>query len=101
MLIVIGILILLISLFGCVGAIKESTCWINVYGLMLFFVLLLQISAAISAYVMQGQVHDMIIENMNQSMHEYEDDQYVKDALDYLQRSVSWFAFKLFSSHFR
>jgi len=88
MLIVIGILILLISFFGCVGAIKESACWINVYGFLLFLVLLLQVSAAISAYALQGQVHNMVIKTINDSMHQYQDDEYVRETIDYLQMSL-------------
>lgn len=89
LLVVIGIFILSISLFGCIGAVKESACWINIYGVLLFLVLILQVAAAISAYAMQGQVHDMLATTMRDTMKEYENDDYMKETVDFLQSSVS------------
>lgn len=89
LLVVIGIFILAISFFGVVGAVKESACWINVYGMLLLVVLVLQIAAAISAYVMQGQVHDMLATTMKDTMMQYEKDDYMKETVDFLQSSVS------------
>lgn len=89
MLVSIGILILLVAIFGCIGAVKESTAWINMYGLLLLFIFVLQVVAAIFAYSLQGQIRDMLLKTMNESLHEYEEDPVVSDTVDFLQGSVS------------
>lgn len=51
--------------------------------------LVLQVAAAISAFAMQGQVHDMLATTMKETMMEYEKDDYMKETVDFLQSSVS------------
>lgn len=88
MLVSIGILILLVAMFGCIGAVKESTAWINMYGILLFFIFVLQIVAALFAYSLQGQIRDMLLKTMNESLYEYETDEYISDTVDLLQESL-------------
>lgn len=87
-------------MFGCIGAIKESTAWINVYGLLLLFIFVLQIIAALFAYSLQGQIHNMLEKTMNESLYEYETDPYVSDTVDFLQGSVSFLIYQFFKQNF-
>jgi len=71
LLIAIGVLIFLVSIFGCVGAARKSTCLINIFGLLLFCVLILEISAAIAGYVMRDDIYEYLEENMYDTVEDY------------------------------
>ncbi|XP_060529656.1 CD63 antigen-like isoform X2 [Cylas formicarius] len=72
--IVIGFIILVIALFGCVGAIKESTCLVNTYSFFLAIVLVLEIAVSIAAYAMRANLNATIGNNMEVAMHHYDNE---------------------------
>ncbi|KAF5272066.1 hypothetical protein FQA39_LY01149 [Lamprigera yunnana] len=78
----IGIIIFFVSLFGCIGAVKESTCLVNLFGFLLSVLLVLEISAAIAAYVMRSNIEAAIEENMQDALKDYETE---RDAWDFMQ----------------
>lgn len=53
----------------------------------------MELTAAVLAYIMHGQVETMLIRTMNESLFMYEDNTNVKQAIDYLQSNVSWIVF--------
>lgn len=60
---------------------------------MLMFALVLEVSAAIAAYAMRGNI-EMLLENkMNDAIHTYESNLESKESVDFLQSRVStvWF----------
>ncbi|GJQ71401.1 hypothetical protein Trydic_g11128 [Trypoxylus dichotomus] len=85
LLVAVGVIIFFVSLFGCVGAIKGSTCLVNIYGVFLILLLILEVSAAIAAYAMRGTVSDYIKAAMKDTMGHYFDRRYVQEAWDALQ----------------
>jgi len=85
LLVAIGIIIFFVSLIGCVGAVKGSTCLVNIYGLFLILLLILEVAAAIAAYSMRGNIGDYIHEAMKDSMDKYDENHYVVEAWDGLQ----------------
>jgi len=85
LLIAIGVFIFIVAFFGCFGAIKQSTALINIYALMLAIILILEISAAIAAYSMRGNIECYVQENMRDSLEGYKTDQNTKDTWDFVQ----------------
>lgn len=59
------------------------------YGVCLFLVFILEVSAAIAAFVMQSQVREMLVRTMNEAMINYESDNNVMAAVDFMQTGVS------------
>lgn len=89
LLIAIGVILLVIALFGCVGALKESTAMINVYAILLLIVFVLQVSAAIAAFVMRGQVSNMVRQKIFDSMAEYQENPGTyRNSIDMLQNTL-------------
>lgn len=88
LLIAVGCIMLLVSTFGCVGAMKESTMLINIYGLFLFLIFILEIAAAIAAFCLQGDVRDMLIRTMRHSIEEYNTNQLIANDVDFMQRGL-------------
>uniref|UniRef100_A0A182LRX5 Tetraspanin n=1 Tax=Anopheles culicifacies TaxID=139723 RepID=A0A182LRX5_9DIPT len=88
LLIAIGVILLVIALFGCVGALKESTAMINVYGVLLLIVFVLQLAAAIAAFVMRGQVEMMVRQKIFDSMADYKQVEGYRNPIDMLQNTL-------------
>lgn len=49
----------------------------------------MELTAAILAYIMHGQVELMLIRTMNESFLMYKEKSYVADGIDFLQTNVS------------
>jgi len=88
LMVVIAICLMIVAVTGCIGAIKESTMLVNVFGLLLFIVFSMELSAAILAYIMHGQVEMMLIRTMNESFELYNDQPYVASGIDFLQTNL-------------
>nr|XP_023011704.1 CD63 antigen-like [Leptinotarsa decemlineata] len=82
--IAVGIIIFIVSLFGCVGALKESVCLMNMFALSLSLVLILEFATSIAALTMRGDIREEIRKEMNSSMDYYESyADFVWDATQY------------------
>jgi len=90
LMVVIAICLMCVAITGCVGAMKESTMLVNVFGLLLFLVFSMELTAAILAYIMHGQVEMMLIRTMNESFMMYNDKDrpYVTSGIDFLQTNL-------------
>lgn len=87
--IVIGVVMLFVSLFGCIGALKESTCLVNIFAAILSVVFVLEIAAAITAYSLRGQVTSMLDENLRYTMPYYYGNKEVQSAFDFIQSRLN------------
>ncbi|KAI4461059.1 tetraspanin [Holotrichia oblita] len=85
LLVAIGIITFFVSLFGCAGAIKGSTCMVNIYGIFLILLLILEVSAAIAAYAMRSSIEHYIKLSMTSTLDKYLDHSHIRDAWDALQ----------------
>lgn len=114
LLIAIGFILIAVASLGAYGAVKESVMVINLvsgigltnfvykssktytnnlflqYGVCLFLVFILEVSAAIAAFVMQSQVRTMLMRTMHQALAEYDSDPYVAAGVDFMQSGVSF-----------
>ncbi|KAH8333859.1 CD63 antigen [Drosophila kikkawai] len=88
LLIAIGFILIAVATLGAYGAVKESVMVINLYGVCLFLVFILEVSAAIAAFVMQSQVRGMLMRTMHQALAEYESDPYVAAGVDFMQSGL-------------
>ncbi|XP_014100636.2 CD63 antigen [Bactrocera oleae] len=88
LLIAIGFILLFVATLGAYGAVKESVMLINLYGVSLFLVFILEVAAAIAAFVMQTQVRSMLMRTMNDSLMQYNDNEYVEVGVDFMQATL-------------
>lgn len=58
------------------------------YGVCLFLVFILEVSASIAAFVMQGQVREMLVRTMNESLANYESNEYIQAGVDFMQSGL-------------
>lgn len=85
--IAIGIIMFFVSLFGCIGAFKQSVVLVNIYGSLLFVILILEISAAIAAYVMRGDVDGFLTEKMEETIVKTDDSE-IMEAWNFTQERL-------------
>jgi len=88
LLVAVGFVMLVVATFGVVGAFKESTMLTNIYACLLSLVFVLEISAAIAGFVLQGQVREMLIRTMNESITAYTKYDTATVAVDFMQRAL-------------
>lgn len=86
LLVAIGFIMMFVSIFGCVGAVKESTAMINIYGVLLAIVFILEVAAAISAFALRGQAEEMVRRTINESMASYNGNPNVAQSVDFMQQ---------------
>ncbi|KAJ0180323.1 hypothetical protein K1T71_003727 [Dendrolimus kikuchii] len=87
--IVIGVIMLFVSLFGCIGALKESTCLVNIFAVTLSLVFVLEIAAVVAAYALRSQVASMLNENLRTTMPYYYHNPEVQGAFDFIQSRLN------------
>lgn len=73
-LIVIGSFIIIISFFGCWGALKENYCLVLSFSVMLAIIFILELAAGISGYVLRNDASDLIKTSLTYSLNEYNSD---------------------------
>ncbi|XP_016942048.2 CD63 antigen [Drosophila suzukii] len=70
-LIVIGSFIIVISFFGCWGALKENYCLVLSFSIMLAIIFILELAAGISGYVLRNDASKLIQTSLTASLKEY------------------------------
>lgn len=88
LLIVVGIFVFIIAFLGCCGALRESTCMVLVFAILLSLVLVLELAAAIAAYALQDGIKNLLAEKINITMHQYGKNEEATEAIDFLQSKL-------------
>ena len=88
LLIAIGFIMLFVSSLGAYGAMKESVMLINLYGVFLFLVFVLEVAAAVAALALRGEVVEMLYGTMNESLADYENNEYIREGVDLMQTEL-------------
>lgn len=81
----VGIIMCIVSLFGCIGAWRRSTFLVNFYTLLLCILFILEISAAIVAYVKRNSIEESIEFEMRNSMWDYNKSKTATEGWDFVQ----------------
>ncbi|KAJ0036275.1 hypothetical protein NQD34_004952 [Periophthalmus magnuspinnatus] len=89
LLIALGVIVFLISFFGCCGAWKENFCMITMFALLMSLIIIAEIAVTIVGYIYRGKVTDVVkdsladmISNYNTSSPEF------RDTVDKLQHDL-------------
>ncbi|GLG96329.1 Tetraspanin [Gryllus bimaculatus] len=88
LLVVTGFIIFVVAFFGCFGAIRESTCMIMVFSVLLGVIFVLEFSAAIAAYMLHDGLTNMLFEKMNATMYDYYSDINAQTTVDFMQQEL-------------
>jgi len=69
--IVIGSVVFLVCFFGCAGAINNNYCMVVTYGVLLLIILLAQVAAVITGFVMKDKFTNAIKDEMEKELQNY------------------------------
>lgn len=85
-----GVLLLFISIFGIIGALKESIVWTNIYGILLIVTFCLQILTSIAAFslVATGSSREHAANMVDTLMRHYHYDESAAQKMDYIQKTL-------------
>jgi CD63 antigen len=72
--IIIGCVIFVVAFFGCCGAWHENTCMIYTYAALLALILICEVGAGIAAFVLKGDLREVIEQKMVDGMTNYDTD---------------------------
>jgi len=71
-LIVIGSFIIIITFFGCWGALKENYCLVLSFSVLLAIIFILELSAGISGYVLRSDAEKILAQSLGEALKTYE-----------------------------
>ncbi|XP_072047842.1 leukocyte surface antigen CD53-like [Amphiura filiformis] len=82
-----GCFIFLVGFCACFGALKEVICLLNAYFALIVIIIILEITAAILAFVYRDGLTDIIGETMNEAVkNKYGKDKAATNAIDLVQK---------------
>ncbi|KDR06365.1 CD63 antigen-like [Zootermopsis nevadensis] len=88
LLIVIGFIVFVVAFFGCCGAVRESTCMVMTFAVLLAIVFLLELSAGLAGYVLQDGLKEYLVHKVNISMEQYSTDPEIAETIDFMQERL-------------
>ncbi|KAI2649612.1 CD63 antigen [Labeo rohita] len=83
--IVVGVIIFFIAFFGCCGAWKENQCMITMFAVFLSLIVIIEIGAAITGYVLRTKLTDLLSKGLDSLVAGYNETDN-KEALDTIQK---------------
>jgi len=83
-----GAIMVFISLIGCIGAVKESTAMVNIFALLLFLLMIMEIGGAITAFAMHCDIYLDVENNMKSVLEDYKISDSARKAWDYTQENL-------------
>ncbi|XP_039292109.1 CD63 antigen [Nilaparvata lugens] len=87
-LVALGMIIFFIAFLGCLGALKESTCLVTVFTIILGLIFCVEFFVGVSGYIMQKKLAGMLVHSMNETMHDYKTDANARITIDRLQNEL-------------
>ncbi|XP_030829578.1 CD63 antigen-like [Strongylocentrotus purpuratus] len=87
-LICIGVFIFLTGFFGCCGAVKENYCMLGTYAFIMVLLLILELAAGISGYVLRDDIDKLVDDNMTDLQKEYNSSTSTQQLFDNMQKNL-------------
>ena len=81
----IGCIIFITGFFGCCGAICENRCLVRTFGGILITLILLEVAAGVTVFVMKEQTADAVEDGMQKTMQSYFENNSTTHLWDFVQ----------------
>ncbi|XP_042574724.1 tetraspanin-10-like [Cyprinus carpio] len=83
-----GLILALLSLMGCVGALRENMCLLRTFSAFVLVLLVVQVLAVVVLYSLQGQIENYLRSGMLAAMVRYQDDLDLRFIIDEIQTGL-------------
>ncbi|CAG9760939.1 unnamed protein product [Ceutorhynchus assimilis] len=84
----VGVVIFLISFFGCCGAVKENHCMIVTFSVLMGLILITEIAAGVVGYINRNEVEVMLENKLNSTMPKYYTNSDIRRTWDIAQHEL-------------
>ncbi|XP_020789651.1 tetraspanin-10 [Boleophthalmus pectinirostris] len=84
----VGLLLFMLCLTGCVGALRENSCLLKVFSAVVLALIAAQVVVAILAYSLQDQIGNYLRSGMLAAMERYQDDLDLRFIVDEIQTNL-------------
>lgn len=85
--VVMGAVVFIVSFAGCLGALRENTCLLKFYSLLLLIFFLLEMGIAIFGFIFPHTMQSLLEENFTDKIiHNYRDDPDLQNFIDFAQQ---------------
>ncbi|EFN80735.1 CD63 antigen [Harpegnathos saltator] len=88
LMIIVGVIVFLVSFFGCCGAVKENHCMIITFSVLLLVIFALELGAGIIGYMMRGEISNMLETRLNSTMRQYDVNEDIRNSWDIMQHDL-------------
>ncbi|XP_069703024.1 CD63 antigen-like [Periplaneta americana] len=85
LLIAIGCIVFAVAFFGCCGALRESTCMVMMFAVLLGVVFVLELAAGLAGYLLQEGLKDYLVTTLTDAMPQYGHDTEITETIDFMQ----------------
>lgn len=83
-----GLVLTLLSLTGCVGALRENICLLRTFSAVVLLLVVAQVLVAVTVYSLQGQIVEYLRSVMLAAMVRYQDDLDLRFITDEIQTGL-------------
>jgi hypothetical protein len=85
-LLIVGIVMFFISIFGCLGSLRENICLLKAFCVVIAVVFVIEVILGILAFFFIEYVRNNLLEYFHTATYTYQDDSDLKSAVDYIQK---------------
>lgn len=85
LMIVIGTVMFVISIFGCIGALRENVCLLKTFCIILSAVFIAELTCGILAFFFIDQIQEGLVDYFKQAIANYQEDADLRNAIDTIQ----------------
>lgn len=83
--ILVGVIMLVLGFFGCLGALRENVCLLRIFMWSLIVLFVLQVIGAILAFVFKDKLKEKAKDKVEEMMEKYRDDADLANLIDFIQ----------------
>jgi len=76
LMIVVGAVVFIIAFLGCCGAVKENSCMVLTFCILLLLIFLCEVGIGIAGYIKHGQLEGILETGFNKTMAEYTENEH-------------------------
>ncbi|XP_041364559.1 tetraspanin-15-like [Gigantopelta aegis] len=99
LLILVGLVIFITALCGCIGTVKENPTLLKVFLVVTVIVFLIQVTIGIIAFIYRQQVPEILSRELMFGVEGYTESSGVKTAMDYIQRQFKCCGFETYEDY--
>ncbi|XP_050529245.1 CD63 antigen-like isoform X2 [Daktulosphaira vitifoliae] len=88
LLIIVGLIVLSVSFFGCCGTLKENNCMMHTFGILLGTCFLMELTGGLAGFILSEKAYSVVTNNLHDTMLLYNKTNQITHIWDGLQTTL-------------